>query len=84
MSTADVIRRFIAREILQDRDERTLGDDFPLLDEHVLDSMDIQRLVGFLEGQFGIRVGDDQLLPDNFATIVAMATMVEALRATPT
>jgi acyl carrier protein len=84
MSVANVIRSFIAREILQDRDERTLTDAFPLIDEHVLDSMDIQRLVGFLETEFGIRVTDDQLLPDNFATIAAMAAMVEALRAART
>lgn len=80
MSAEHIIRSYIAREILQDRDESTLTPGYPLIDEHVLDSMDIQRLVSFLEAQFGIRVTDDHLLPDNFATIAAIAAMVETLQ----
>ena len=80
MPAEQVIRNFIAREILQDRDPGVLTSDYALIDEHVLDSMDIQRLVTFLEAQFGIRVTDDQLLPDNFATIAAIAAMVESCR----
>jgi acyl carrier protein len=81
MSAEHVIRNFIAREILQDRPLDSLSRDTPLIDDHILDSMDIQRLVAFLEVHFGIRVTDDQLLPDNFATIAALASMVDALRA---
>jgi acyl carrier protein len=44
--------------------------------------MDIQRLVAFLETQFGVRVTDDFLLPDNFASVRAIARMVTELGGT--
>jgi acyl carrier protein len=82
MSVEEVIRTYITREIMQGRDDRTLALDYPLIDEHVLDSMDIQRLVAFLETQFGVRVTDDFLLPDNFASVRAIARMVGELGGT--
>jgi acyl carrier protein len=81
MSVEEVIRTYITREIMQG-DDRTLAVDYPLIDEHVLDSMDIQRLVAFLETQFGVRVTDDFLLPDNFASVRAIARMVGELGGT--
>ena len=80
-SVEEVIRSYITREIMQG-DDRALALDYPLIDEHVLDSMDIQRLVAFLETQFGVRVTDDFLLPDNFASVRAIARMVGEFGAT--
>src|SRR5262249_10574493 len=79
MSVEEEIKAFIAREILSGHDEVALDLDYPLIEEKVLDSMDIQRLVAFVESQFGVTVVDDALLPENFATIRAIARMVAEL-----
>ena len=81
MSVEHTIRSYIQDEIMRGRDERTsLELDYPLMEERVLDSMDVQKLVAFIESRFELHVPDEYLLPDNFATVRAIAKMVTELR----
>ena len=81
MSVEHTIRSYIMDEIMRGRDDQTaLELDYPLIEERVLDSMDVQRLVAFIETRFEIRVPDEYLLPDNFASVRAIAKMVSELR----
>jgi len=43
-----------------------------------IDSLGLIRLVSFLESDLGIRVEDDELLADNFATLGAIAKLLES------
>jgi acyl carrier protein len=70
------------REFLEDKvgwKERTghLISDYRLIENEVLDSMAIFETIAFLEDEFGIVVQDDDLIPDNFETIAAIAQLVE-------
>jgi acyl carrier protein len=38
------------------------------------------RLVGFLEETFAIRIRDDEILPENFASVEAIASFVARTR----
>ena len=81
MSVEHTIRSYIVDEIMRGRNDDTPLDlDYPLIEERVLDSMDVQRLVAFVETQFEVKVPDEYLLPDNFASIRAVAKMVGELR----
>jgi acyl carrier protein len=40
--------------------------------------MGIFQVVSFLESEFGIEVGDEDLVPDNFGTIDLIAALVES------
>jgi acyl carrier protein len=42
----------------------------------LLDSLDILRLVTFIEEEFGIRVQDDELVPENFETARHLADYI--------
>jgi acyl carrier protein len=53
-----------------------LGSDYRLIDNDVLDSMGIFEMITFLEDDFGIVVEDDDLVPENFETIAAIAHLV--------
>ena len=55
---------------------RDLGDEDSLLDAQVIDSLGILELVGYLEDAFAIQVTDDELTPENFASIGALARFV--------
>ena len=55
-----------------------LGDEDSLLDARLIDSLGILELVQFLEQAFAIEVTDDDLTPDNFDSIAAMARFVES------
>ena len=76
MTTEDAIRKFIIDDLNFAGDASELTDDYPLLEREVVDSMGIFRIVGFLEASMGIEVDDEDLLPDNFSSIAAVAEFV--------
>ena len=64
-----IINDFISRELVQDPALLPLANDTPLLESGILDSLGLLRLVVFLEEQFGITIGDADLLPEKFASV---------------
>jgi acyl carrier protein len=65
---------YISKEIAYDRTE-ALKPDAQLLDG-ALDSVDVLRLVTFLEERYSVTIEDDELLPENFATVKALADLL--------
>lgn len=78
MSPQDRVRSFIVEELRFRGSAKDLKNDFPLLENEVLDSMGIFQVVSFLEAEFGVEVDDEDLVPDNFATIDDIARLVES------
>lgn len=70
------LRKYIKENFLLKKDMGDIGDDDPLLDSGIVDSMGIVQLVGFLESQFGIEVEDEEILPENFETMTSITTFV--------
>ena len=64
-----VINDFISRELVQDPALLPLANDTPLLESGILDSLGLLRLVVLLDEQFGITIGDADLLPEKFASV---------------
>ena len=62
------IRQFVM-ENAQGRGITELGDNDSLIESGIVDSLGIFRLVSFLEETFGIKVGDDEIVNENFQTI---------------
>ncbi len=46
-----------------------LTPDFPLIENHVIDSMGLLRLVAWLESTFAVEISDEDVVPANFGTI---------------
>ena len=82
MTVEQAIKGYIVREIMRNGDDTSLAFDYPLIEERILDSMDLQRLIAFVETHFGVAVPDECLLPENFADIRAIAKMVASLQQT--
>jgi acyl carrier protein len=72
----DTIRRFIVDELNPNRSAISLSDDYPLLDQGVLDSLGLFQLVSFLEDEFAVEVQDEELVPQHFGTINSIAELV--------
>jgi acyl carrier protein len=64
-----VINDYISRELVQDPALLPLGDTTSLLDTGVLDSLNLLRLVVFIQERFGIVVHDVDLVPENFENV---------------
>jgi len=70
---------FIAERLLQNRDA-VVDPDESLLERGVVDSVGLLNLITFLESEAGIRVPDNQIIPENFESVVAMEALVAMLR----
>lgn len=78
--TESAIRDFLVQDVFYDRDLRDLGAADSLLERGLLDSLAILKTVTFVEEQFGITIPDDQVLPEHFESVKAIADLVERQR----
>jgi acyl carrier protein len=75
-----VIRAYVAKEYLEDGDDRTLDDDTPLISGGIVDSFSMVSLKRFLERRYGIEIPDAQATPDAFDSVSRIAALVTRLR----
>ena len=73
------IRGYILENLLFTDDPSQLPDDASLLDRGIIDSTGVLEIVLFLEEQFGIKVKDSDMLPENFDTVDRMVRFVVRL-----
>jgi acyl carrier protein len=69
----DRLRKFIDDEVLFG--EGTVTDEQDLLGG-VLDSLALLQFVEHIESEFGVEVGDTDMVPDNFRTLNAVETYI--------
>ena len=75
---AERVRDFLIDEAHWDGPRAELTDDLPLIETHVIDSMLLLRLVAWLESEYGIAIGDADVVPSNFASIERICRLVAA------
>jgi acyl carrier protein len=75
----DAVLSFLRSEILFDQN-RVVGDDESFLNAGILDSTGILELIAFLEGKYGVKFIDTELVADNFDSLNRVARfMVEKI-----
>jgi acyl carrier protein len=75
--TSAKIRTFIADNFLFREDRADMSDNESLLEAGLIDSTGILELVSFLETEFGIRIADADIIPDNLDSIAKIVAYVE-------
>jgi acyl carrier protein len=80
MALRDELTRFIAERLMQNRDA-TVDPEDNLLDLGLIDSVGLLNLITFLESTAGIRVPEEEMVPDNFESVVAIEAFVARMRA---
>ena len=76
MSIETQIRAYIAENFLfGEADQLTVTDSF--LDKGIIDSTGILEIIMFLEEQFGIKVADSEMLPENLDSIGNIVKFIE-------
>ena len=76
MDYIETVRKFVIENFLFG-DGDILNDDTSFLENGVIDSTGILELVFFLEETFGIKVEDDELLPENLDTLKNIEAFLE-------
>ena len=75
------IRTYIAQNILFSGDDYPYPDEASFLDEGIVDSMNVLELVSFVEDQYGIKVADSDIVPDNFDSVSKLTEFVQVKKA---
>jgi acyl carrier protein len=76
----DEIRRFIDDNFIMGTRDAPLAEADSFLEHHVLDSTGFLELIAFLEERWGIRVDDDEMLPENLDSLESVERFVQRKR----
>ncbi len=71
------IRTFVVENYLFGEGAK-LGNDDSFMESGIIDSTGILELVRFLEATFGIKVADEELIPDNLDSINRIVMFLQA------
>jgi acyl carrier protein len=70
------VRDFIQENFIFDP-KTVLANDESLLGAGVIDSTGVLELIGYLEEKFQLQFGDDELVAENFDTILKISTFLQ-------
>lgn len=63
------IKNFITENFLVDGDTNQLDNNQSFLESGIIDSTGMMELVSFVEGQYTIKIEDEELIPDNLDSV---------------
>lgn len=74
-------RAFVVENFLYARSDVQVNPDDKILERGIIDSLGAVEFLAFIEDEFGIEVGDDEVTEQNFGTLTDIATYVVSKRA---
>jgi len=80
VSTEERIKDLMASNLHWSGSWSDVGDDYPLLEKQVIDSLGMITLISLLEDEFDVEIEDGDVVPSNFRTITDIASLVESKR----
>lgn len=81
MSIKQTIRRYILENFLFTDDESVLQDGDSFLAGGVIDSTGVLEIILFIEEAFGIKVKDNEMLPENLDSVANLVAFVQRKQA---
>lgn len=79
-SLHDKIKSFVLQNYLFTDDVRALGSDDSLLGRGVVDSTGMLEIIFFIEEQLGVKVADEEMIPQNLDSVNRIAAYVRSKR----
>lgn len=77
MSIMQGIEKFLLNEVAVGLDKKSLDPDEELLEQGIIDSLGLMKLIDFLEKTFKINISDEMIVPENFQCLNSMVKLVE-------
>jgi acyl carrier protein len=78
MSILKDLERVLLSEIAVDLNRKSLTPEEDLLEQGIIDSLGIMKLILYMEDTFGIVIADEDVVPENFQCLNSMVKYVEA------
>jgi len=76
LDTRNDIKTFILENFMLGRNREELEDSVSLLDMGIIDSTGILELVEFVEKSYGVKIEDNELVPENLDSIDNLVTFI--------
>ena len=73
------IKEFIMTEVSPDLHLERIGDDEPLIESGIVDSLGMLKILAFLDETFGVDLGGE-IRPENFKNVRTICALVENQR----
>lgn len=70
------IRHYLAEKVLYVEDGFQYDNDTSFIAGGLIDSMGVMELVSFVQAEFGVKVEQDELTPDNFDSVNQLAAYI--------
>jgi acyl carrier protein len=83
MSVMTELQDFIVDEVTVGRQIGEIGPDDDLLAQGIIDSLGVTQLLEFVHERYGVAVGDDELVPQNFQNVRAIEGFIARKRGVP-
>lgn len=74
------IRDFILQNYLFTSDSTVLRDDESFLRRGIIDSTGVLEVIHFLDERFGVRVADEEMIPENLDSVNSLVGFIERKR----
>ena len=76
MSIKQDIKTYILENYLFTDDDSQLSDSDSFLEKGILDSTGILEVIYFIEDEYGIKVEDDEMIPENLDSVESLVVFV--------
>jgi len=77
MSIENKLRRYVLENFLFTGDQDALANADSFLEKGILDSTGIMELILFVEEEFGFRVAEEEMIPENLDSIDNLVAFVQ-------
>ena len=81
MNILQIVRHYILENFLFTDDEAALQDGDSFLEAGIIDSTGVLEIILFIEETFGIKVKDEEMLPENLDSIDNLVAFVQRKQA---
>jgi acyl carrier protein len=78
MDISKSLKQFIEDQIIKGQKEINLLNSTNLIEEGIIDSLGIMKLLTFVEESYNLQISDEELLPENFESLKAICAMVKS------
>jgi acyl carrier protein len=75
--TVKRLREYIFDNFLFTEDENALGNDDSFMEQGIIDSTGILEVITFIEEDFGFKVKDEEMIPENLDSINKLSAFIQ-------
>jgi len=77
MTIQESLEKVILNEIAGGLGKKSLDPDENLLEQGIIDSLGLMKLVVYMEEHFDMEVPDEEIVPENFQSLNSVATFIK-------